>query len=92
MRFGHNRDGKRGRTIVVYGVLADVAGRALALEAYPGDTGDPTTVSDQVDKLRQRFGLRNLVPGRRPWDVDENPDQQSQAISRTGLDLGTAPW
>ena len=61
MRFGHNRDGKRGRTIVVYGVLADVAGRALALEAYPGDTGDPTTVSDQVDKLRQRFGLRNIV-------------------------------
>jgi transposase len=61
MRFGHNRDGKRGKTIVVYGVMTDRDGRPIALQVYPGNTGDPTTVPDQVDKLRRRFALREVV-------------------------------
>jgi transposase len=58
---GHNRDGKEGRPIIVYGLLTDAAGRPLAMEVYPGNTGDPKTVPDQVDKLRQRFGLKRVV-------------------------------
>ena len=61
VRFGHSRDRKRGRPIVVYGVLADGHGRPVALQAYPGNTGDPTTVPDQVDKLRRSFGLKNII-------------------------------
>ena len=61
MQFGHNRDGKRDRPIVVYGVLADSMGRPLAVEAYAGNTGDPTTVPDQVEKVRGRFGLQRVV-------------------------------
>ena len=61
MRFGHDRDGKRGQRIVVYGVLTDCAGRPIALQAYPGNTGDPTTVPDQVGKLREHFGLQQVV-------------------------------
>ena len=61
MQFGHNRDGKRDRPIVVYGVLADSMGRPLAVEAYAGNTGDPTTVGDQVEKIRGRFGLQRVV-------------------------------
>ena len=61
MQFGYSRDGKRGRPIVVYGVLADRRGRPLALQAYPGNTADPSTVPDQVETLRQRFGLQRLV-------------------------------
>ena len=53
MQFGHNRDGKRDRPIVVYGVLADSMGRPLTVEAYAGNTGDPTTVPDQVEKVRR---------------------------------------
>jgi len=60
-RFGHDRDGKKGRPIIVYGLLTDGAGRPVAVEVYPGDTGDPSTVADQADKLRHRFGLRHLV-------------------------------
>ena len=61
MQFGHNRDGKRDRPIGVYGVLADAMGRPLAVQAYAGNTGDPTTVGDQVEKIRGRFGLQRVV-------------------------------
>jgi hypothetical protein len=60
-QFGHDRDGKHGLPIIVYGVLTDAAGRPVAIEVYPGDTGDPTTVPDQVAKLRDRFGLARVV-------------------------------
>lgn len=60
-RFGHNRDGKKGRPIIVCGMLADEHGRPVAVDVYPGNTGDPTTVPHQVEKLRKRFGLEHLV-------------------------------
>jgi transposase len=61
VRPGHSRDKKRGKPIVVYGVLTDARGRPLAVEVYPGNTGDPTTVPDQVDTLKQRFGLDRVI-------------------------------
>ena len=60
-RFGHNRDRKKGTLIIVYGLLTDEVGRPVAVEVYPGNTGDPTTVPDQVEKLRKHFGLRRVV-------------------------------
>ncbi len=59
--FGQNRDGDKQLPIIVYGVMTDGEGRPLAVEVYPGNTGDPTTVSDQVEKLRQRFALERVV-------------------------------
>ncbi|MFQ5791846.1 MAG: IS1634 family transposase [Acidobacteriota bacterium] len=61
VRFGYDRDGKKGSPVIVYGVLTDEDGRPIAVDVYPGDTGDPTTVSDQVKKLRGRFGLSRVV-------------------------------
>lgn len=60
-RFGHDRDKKKGKRIIVYGVLTDQAGCPTAVHVYPGNTGDPSTVPDQVEKLRRRFGLRRVV-------------------------------
>jgi transposase len=60
-RLGHSRDKKRGKPIIVYGVLTDAQGRPLAVEVYPGNTGDPTTVPDQVHTLKQRFGLDRVI-------------------------------
>src|SRR5438270_683129 len=60
-RRGHDRDGKTGRPIIVYGVLTDGDGRPVAVQVYPGDTGDPTTVPDQVAKLEGQFGLSRVV-------------------------------
>jgi transposase len=60
-RYGHDRDGKTGCPIIVYGALTDAEGRPIAVEVYPGNTGDPTTVPDQVEKLTKRFGLSRVV-------------------------------
>ena len=59
-RYGHNRDGEKLPSIV-YGLLADGQGRPVAVDVYAGNTGDPTTVPDQVAKLRERFGLERVV-------------------------------
>jgi transposase len=60
-RYGHDRDGKTGRPIIVYGVLTDADGRPVAVQVYPGNTGDPSTVPDQVTKLSDQFGLSRVV-------------------------------
>jgi transposase/ribosomal protein L35 len=60
-QFGNNRDGEKGLPCIAYGVLADAEGRPLAVEVYAGNTGDPTTVADQIAKLRSRFGLLRVV-------------------------------
>lgn len=59
--FGHDRDGQKGLPIIVYGVMTDAEGRPIAVEIYPGNTGDPTTVVDQVNKLRKQFELSRVV-------------------------------
>ena len=60
-RYGHDRDGHTGRPIIVYGLLTDGEGRPVAVEVYPGNTGDPTTVSDQVAHLQTAFGVVRIV-------------------------------
>ena len=58
--FGHDRDGKN-LPVILYGLLTDEAGRPVAIEVFPGNTGDPKTVASQVEKLRERFGLSQIV-------------------------------
>ena len=60
-QFGHDRDGQKGRPIIVYGVMTDGQGRPVAVSVYPGNTADPQTISDQLNKLRQKFGLARVV-------------------------------
>jgi hypothetical protein len=56
----HNRDGLK-LPAIAYGLLTDDGGRPVALSVYPGNTGDPATVPDQVEALRKRFGVGRFV-------------------------------
>jgi hypothetical protein len=56
----HNRDGLK-LPAIAYGLLTDDGGRPVAISVYPGNTGDPTTVPDQVEALRKRFGIGRFV-------------------------------
>jgi len=58
---GYNRDGKKGMLQIVYGLLCAPDGCPVAIEVFDGNTGDPTTLAPQIDKLKQRFGLTHVV-------------------------------
>jgi len=58
---GYERDGKKGMLQIVYGLLCAPDGCPVAIEVFAGNTGDPTTLGPQIDKLKQRFGLTHVV-------------------------------
>ena len=58
---GCNRDGKKGKAQIVYGLPCAADGCPIAIEAFEGNTGDPKTVADQVAKIKQRFALDHVV-------------------------------
>jgi len=59
--FGHNRDGKRGKMQIVYGLLCTREGCPVAIEVFEGNTADPKTLTAQIIKLKQRFGLSRVI-------------------------------
>ena len=59
--FGHNRDGKKGKMQVTYGLLCAADGCPVAVEVFAGNAGDPSTVAGQVDKVRKRFGIERVA-------------------------------
>ncbi len=58
---GHSRDGKKGKLQIVFGLLTTREGCPVAVEVFPGNTGDPTTLASVVEKITGRFGLRRVV-------------------------------
>jgi len=60
-KLGHSRDDKSGKPQIVFGLLTNAAGCPVAVEVFAGNTSDPKTVATQVTKLRQRFGLSDMV-------------------------------
>jgi transposase len=59
--FGHNRDGKRGVPQIVYGLLCEDQGCPISIEVFPGNTADPNTLSNQIAKVRKRFGIDRVT-------------------------------
>lgn len=60
-RHGHNRDGKKGKRQINFGLLCSPQGCPVAVEVFPGSTADPTTVQAQIQKLRERFDLKRIL-------------------------------
>jgi hypothetical protein len=59
--WGYNRDGKPGKKQIVIGLLCDSQGRALSIEVFVGNTGDPKTVGSQIQKVVERFGGKGVT-------------------------------
>lgn len=59
--FGYNRDQKRGKAQLVIGLLTTADGEPLAVKVFAGNTSDPVTVPGQVETLRRRFGVTEVV-------------------------------
>lgn len=60
-QLGYSRDLRRDRPQIVFGLLTDARGCPVAVEVFSGDTADPKTLAAQIEKLRERFGLSQLV-------------------------------
>jgi len=58
---GYSRDGKKGKLQIEYGLLADPAGRPVAVRVFEGNTGDPTAFVEAVTTVRDTFKLRHMV-------------------------------
>ena len=59
--FGYNRDGKKGKKQLVAGLLTDGNGEPISIQLYRGNTGDPPTFLDAVQKLKVRFGAEEVA-------------------------------
>lgn len=60
-QIGYSRDGKNDHLQIVFGLLCNVDGCPVAVEVFEGDTGDPKTLPFQIEKVRERFGIRKVI-------------------------------
>ena len=60
-KLGHNRDGKKGKLQVNYGLLTNEQGCPVAVSVHEGNTADSKTLLPAVQRLRQDFGIEQLV-------------------------------
>lgn len=58
---GHSKDGRPGKPQVEFGLLTNAEGIPVAIEAFAGNTGDPATFPAQERKVRERFGVGEVV-------------------------------
>jgi len=59
--FGHDRDGKKGKLQVNYGLLTEARGCPVAVSVFEGNTGDAKTLLPEVERVRIDFGIEHLV-------------------------------
>lgn len=87
-KLGYNRDGKKGKLQIVYGLLCAADGCPVAIEVFEGDTADPRTLATQIDKIKTRFALEHVVlVGDRGMITQARLDAE---IAPAGLDWITA--
>jgi hypothetical protein len=88
-KLGHNRDDKKNKLQIVVGLLCAADGCPVAVEVYPGNTADPTTLASQIFKVRERWGLRNVIwVGDRGLLTDRRIEEELRPVE--GLEWITA--
>jgi transposase len=60
-QMGFGKDGKIGKTQVLFGLLVDMKGMPVGYRVYSGDTYEGHTFGDAVKLLRQRYNIRRLI-------------------------------
>jgi transposase len=60
-QLGYSRDRRRGSPQIVYGLLCDRRGCPVAVEVFAGSLHDDKTLPSQIEKLRARFGLGQVI-------------------------------
>lgn len=61
VEFGYNRDKKRGHEQIVIGLITNADGCPVAVEVFPGNTKDDTTVEAKIKEICKNYGLKDIV-------------------------------
>jgi transposase len=61
VQLGYSRDRKPGTPQIVYGLVCARDGCPVAVEVFEGSLHDDKTLPAQIEKLKQRFGLRSVI-------------------------------
>ena len=92
--YGYNRDKKQGKKQIVIGLLTNEEGTPVAIEAFPGNTSDVSTVSSQIKKITQRFkaervtmvGDRGMLKSNQIKELNENNLSYITAITKPQIE------
>lgn len=60
-KYGYNRDKKRGKLQIVWGMLCNKEGCPVAVEVWAGNTSDTKTLGEQIRKVKEKFGIEKIV-------------------------------
>lgn len=79
---GYSRDGKRGTLQITYGLITTAEGCPVSLEVFPGNCADPAAFSAALARMKERFGLtqvvlvgdRGMITSARIEEVKAHPD------------------
>jgi transposase len=58
---GHNRDKKKGKLQINYGLMANDRGCPVGVSVFPGNVGDPKTLIPAAEKARKDLGVNDIV-------------------------------
>lgn len=81
---GYSRDHRPDRPQIVYGLLCASDGTPVAVEVFEGNTSDPQTIREQIDKLKRRFKLSHVALA--PRHDHLGADHRGAGTSRARLD------
>lgn len=88
--FGYNRDGKKGKKQIVIGLITNKEGFPLSIEVFEGNENDHTTVISQLQKIKNDYGVTNVIfVGDRGMRIRYNLEQM-QTEQRKGIEYITA--
>lgn len=57
----HTRNGRKGKVQIVFGLLCNKQGCPVAVELFEGSKEVPKILASQVEKIKDRFGVKRVV-------------------------------
>jgi transposase len=61
VKFGYNRDRKKGFEQIVVGLICNGQGCPVGVEVYAGNTKDETTVIDKIQQIKTDYGIDEII-------------------------------
>lgn len=61
VKFGYNRDRKKGCEQVVIGLITNAQGCPIGSEVFAGNTKDSSTVMEKIEEIRKEYGLEYFI-------------------------------